>query len=426
MPYTDLQMKNFTQVAYADLADAYTELRIKHPGKTSFTIAELKEVAEKFGNDVKSLNVLSDEELDTWKISGVHDTNSENGFYACIIETEPGKAAVGFRGSESLDDPSNLYNDWIKADFGLLNSTCTNQQEEVERFLDKYKEQLSDYESLAMTGHSLGGNLAEYATIISSKYGLDDDITQCISMDGPGFSNEFINKYQSEIQNMSGVMKHYRWSLVGGLLFDLPGVEYKVADVTNTDNNDLFCVFRHDTKYVNFDENGNIKPGKQDELSIISALISKTFDMYNPIIGFPSIILPFAYGISYIINSDITDKIVNGFKDFINYVTGNTVSDYLRVNMYRLRYDAESLQCLINQIIDQTNGIYDEVNVLGTMWKGSASNAFSQSFANEYEEISTYLKKVKTYIEKIEHIENAYSRCEQSVLQMIDSIHING
>lgn len=38
-----------------------------------------------------------------------------------------------------------------------------------------------------MTGHSLGGNLAEYATIMSYKYGLDTKIKQCVSMDGPGF-----------------------------------------------------------------------------------------------------------------------------------------------------------------------------------------------------------------------------------------------
>lgn len=48
-----------------------------------------------------------------WNISGVHNTNSQNGFYACIIETAPREAAVGFRGSEDMGDLSNVANDWV-------------------------------------------------------------------------------------------------------------------------------------------------------------------------------------------------------------------------------------------------------------------------------------------------------------------------
>ena len=123
-------------------------------------------------------------------------------FYACIVETSPGNAVVCFRGSEDMSDPNNLKNDWIYADMGLLNSTCTNQQAEVERFLAANKELLSKYDNITMTGHSLGGNLAEYATIMSYKYGLDTKIKQCVSMDGPGFSDEFIRANREHIANM--------------------------------------------------------------------------------------------------------------------------------------------------------------------------------------------------------------------------------
>ena len=48
--------------------------------------------------------------------------------------------------------------------------------------------------NITVTGHSKGGNKAQYVTILSSK------IIKCVSINGQGFSNKFINKYQEEIQ----------------------------------------------------------------------------------------------------------------------------------------------------------------------------------------------------------------------------------
>ena len=49
------------------------------------------------------------------------------------------------------------------------------------------------FDNITVTGHSKGGNKAQYVTILSSK------IIKCISVNGQGFSNEFINKYKEEI-----------------------------------------------------------------------------------------------------------------------------------------------------------------------------------------------------------------------------------
>lgn len=46
---------------------------------------------------------------------------------------------------------------------------------------------------------------------------------------------------------MKGVIKHYRWSWVGNLLFDLPGVEYQDVSINEDevvkDNGDLKAIF---------------------------------------------------------------------------------------------------------------------------------------------------------------------------------------
>lgn len=285
MAYSDLQSRAFTQIAYMDLDEKCVDY-CKANGTDSAPLSEILSTSQY--EKLKNLG-LTDAEINSWNISGVHDTNSQNGFYACIIETAPGEAAVGFRGSEDMGDLNNVANDWVGADIGLVNSTCTNQQEEVDRFLQKYKDQLNGYDSVAMAGHSLGGNLAEYATIVSYKYGLDDNIKQCVSMDGPGFSKEFIDKYRDQIEKMSGVMYHPRWSFVGTMLNDLPGVEYQYVEVSNDanaiDDADYNAATRHDTKYLVYDENGKLVEGEQDDLSKITSVISEGVDHLPAPIG---------------------------------------------------------------------------------------------------------------------------------------------
>ena len=290
MAYSDLQSRAFTQIAYMNLDEKYIDY-CKANGTDSAPLSEI--LSTKEYNKLISLG-LKEEEINSWSISGVHNTNSDNGFYACIIETSPGEAAVGFRGSEPMDELGNVVNDWVGADIGLVNSTCTNQQEEVDRFLKKYQEQLKGYGNIAMAGHSLGGNLAEYATIVSYKYGLDDNITQCVSMDGPGFSKEFIDKYRDQIEKMSGVMYHPRWSFVGTMLNDLPGVEYQYVQVEakvtkDEEGNEIVDEYnaatRHDTKYLVYDENGKLVEGEQDDLSKITSVISEGVDHLPAPIG---------------------------------------------------------------------------------------------------------------------------------------------
>ena len=285
MAYTDLQIRAFTQIAYMDLDKKYTDLCIKNE-TNRIPLTEL--LNEKQYDMLRKLHI-SEKEIETWSIVGIHDKNPENGFYACILETGTGEAAVAFRGSEGMGKLENVVNDWVKADFGLLNSTCTNQQQEAAIFLEKYGKQLKAYNSIALAGHSLGGNLAEYAAIVSYKYGLQDKITQCVSMDGPGFSQEFIDKYRDSIEKMAGVMEHPRWSLVGGLLMDLPGVRYRYVSVSNDanelDDKKYGPASRHDTKYLVFDENGCLVSGEQDNLSKIVSLISKDVEILPAPLG---------------------------------------------------------------------------------------------------------------------------------------------
>lgn len=280
MTLTDWELKAISRIAYCDLENAKAD---KLPMSLYDALSkEDREKLVRFG--------ISEEKMRAWKVLKTHDDNGPNGtgFWACAIEVFPGHVAVGFRGSEALDSTQDVRQDWVGADLGLLNSTMTDQQAEAREFFRLNKDWLDDY-TLTLTGHSLGGNLAEYATIISSEYGLDDNILQCASLDGPGHSLEFINKYRDEIEKMSGVMYHPRWSWVGGLLHDLPGVQYRYIDVENSDRADEDYNFgtRHGLEYVKQDEKNpqNFADGEQDDFAKITEVITEGADLLPAPIG---------------------------------------------------------------------------------------------------------------------------------------------
>lgn len=439
MANTDLEMRNITQVAYADFSKAYDYLTSVNPEASSFTIRDLVNVTKILDSnaDISSISCLTDDQLKNWRISCVYDSNSTTGFYACVVETSPGNAVVGFRGSESLGNPNALITDWYGGDIDLLNSTQTIQHLEAEKFLNQYKSQLSSYENLAFTGHSLGGNLAEYSAIVSYKYGLDDALDSCISFDGPGFSNEFLALNRKHIKNMNNKMVHYRWSLIGSLLYDLPGVTYKTCSVSNEsnekDNQEFNFLTRHDTKYLDFDESGNVIQGENDIAILSASAFTKLVD------GLPSwygnsakyAILPLIFVVAG--GEMIWEKIKEAFnvdvtvyKDvvaiFKNLFIGN--KKYLRVNTSQLNSDINTINSLLKKISSNVSGIFNDVIGLNGMWTGSANNAFCAKFASEQKRINNYLKDISKYVEILDNDRNTYIRCENRITDIVHSIMV--
>lgn len=313
MPYTDKQMKDATQLAYMRcFRDA--ETRLINSGKVKpFTVRELIEAsfnrrdaelkAIEFGDvpealnfkellkysslleaDVERILLLNEECLD-WKVLDIHDRNDVNGFYGCVLETGDSEAIVAFRGSES--DGNNLINDWLLADLGLLNSTKTTQQAETERYADEIIEKgiIDKYDFVAATGHSLGGNLATHLNVISALNGrekLYDKLKQVVNLDGPGMSHDYLEKYANEIARTSHKFTHYKWSAIGDLLFSVPGAKIEFLDSNESIHDDMNSLakafWRHDTKTISFNEEGEAKKGKKDNLSNILGPVSRIVD----------------------------------------------------------------------------------------------------------------------------------------------------
>lgn len=244
-------------------------------------------------SDKSIIENFSPEMLD-WKITDIQDLNSLNGFFACCIETSEKEAIVAFRGSENMKEYSNMVNDWARADFGLLNSRGTRQQEETEKYGEYLLEKglINKYDSLAVTGHSLGGNLASHFTIASADEGKEElfnKIKQSVNWDGPGVSDEYLNEHQARIEKTAPKLTRYRWSAVGTLLFDIPGEHSEFLGINEDLHKDdpkerikYKVITRHSTKSLVFDENGKAERGKQDIVSKGLSSFSKAIDKFVP------------------------------------------------------------------------------------------------------------------------------------------------
>lgn len=145
------------------------------------------------GKDWKNtINAIKqDEQLMNMEIAGTHvDYGGTGGGGESALFADPitGEAVVTFRGTASHEWKDNFIGG------GLTNAADGVSTPQQENALAWYHSlDLDKYSTITVTGHSKGGNKAKYITI------MDDSVDRCISIDGQGFSDEFLKKYEDQI-----------------------------------------------------------------------------------------------------------------------------------------------------------------------------------------------------------------------------------
>lgn len=282
MSYSDDQMVIASQIAYfdfdeADFMDGKHTLRelldMEAEGATEEKLSRIKELTDHINQMPNGAQCWN------WSIIDICNDQHGSGMYACTIDTADGDALISFRGSES-DTIENIEKDWGGSDLGLLNSTLTPQQKRAQEYTreiwGKYGD---DYNCFGFTGHSLGGNLAEHAGITAPD-SMRDKIKQCVSLDGPGFSENYMTEHAAEILKSKKYLTHYQWSVIGTLLYMVPAADNRTIQADTPDDHGwMNMLWRHDTHNVTFDDKGNVISGQQDDWAKWSDPISKVIDM---------------------------------------------------------------------------------------------------------------------------------------------------
>ena len=173
-------------------------------------LAELEDSDEQFEGLISGKQwaaiirqIQNDPELYSLDIAGKDDSVPA----ICFTDpNDPDSAAVVFKGTTGQKE-------WWDNGSGFGLSDTEKQKEALE-----YIENLP-YDSITVTGHSKGGNKAQYVTVLSDK------VDRCISMDGQGFSQEFLDRYYAEIEKKGGSITNYYLDgdFVSILLFPIPG-----------------------------------------------------------------------------------------------------------------------------------------------------------------------------------------------------------
>lgn len=150
-------------------------------GLTCEDAADLFRRIDEMPDDFKNLypsRILNDDE-----VRGVCYTNGKS---------DTGEGCVVFRGT------GGTYEAWHDNVLGQC-VVDTGIQMKAADWVDN---DCCTYSNLQICGHSKGGNLAMYATVLCTA-----PIASCISFDGQGFSEDFLNAYPDEIKAASEKIK---------------------------------------------------------------------------------------------------------------------------------------------------------------------------------------------------------------------------
>lgn len=133
-------------------------------------------------------------------------TEAEQQFSAVEIVLDDGTSYISFRGTD------DTIIGW-KEDFNLSTGVVPAQERAVE-----YMERISDkaYGMLRVGGHSKGGNLAIYGSVMCKS--AHDKILEIYSNDGPGFSKEFQESPETAEMMPKIIRIIPEYSIIGTLL----------------------------------------------------------------------------------------------------------------------------------------------------------------------------------------------------------------
>lgn len=179
----------------------------------AMTKAEWKTLLTSFKNNSENKEFLENYVVKNY----VTNDTDENGMRAaCFVnKNDTTDVAVVFRGTTGGSE-------W-KDDVVLANGVSSDIMDNAALYIRNLPIEYGN--NITVTGHSKGGNKAQYVTIVTDRIG------ECVSFDGQGFSQEFLEYYKQEIKDKSSKITSIcgKFDYVNALLFPIAG-EIKYID----------------------------------------------------------------------------------------------------------------------------------------------------------------------------------------------------
>lgn len=194
----------------------------------------------------------------------INDKDAEKQFGAITIHLSDEEMYVSFIGTDST-----LYG-W-KEDFNMSfmdNVPCqVSGKEYLENIAKKYPRK-----KIRVGGHSKGGNVAIYSVLTASQ-DIKNRVIQVYNYDGPGFSKNFINKY--ETQDIINKIKTFipQDSIIGRILYHKEEINIVLSSEKGIYQHDIYSWQIEDGKMTRVEKNTE----KSEEINkILIALLENT------------------------------------------------------------------------------------------------------------------------------------------------------
>ncbi|MBR6044171.1 MAG: DUF2974 domain-containing protein [Ruminococcus sp.] len=140
----------------------------------------------------------------------------------CAVDSVTGTAYIVIGGNYRIGfytSGSGVTSSWCDNFLGAV-QTVTVEQKDILTFFDRAVSRLNG-QRIIVCGHSKGGSLAQYITLMRGSVG------RCYSFDGQGFSDGFIKRHRRLIEKRGGKIQSFTpdRSTVGSLLTPLSTAE---------------------------------------------------------------------------------------------------------------------------------------------------------------------------------------------------------
>ena len=196
----------------------------------------------------------------------------------CMIDTSSKEIYVIFGGNYITgfyEYNNNEMGTWADNFIGAFKKETDEQKRALDfyndamiatkKWLTENQYDISDFE-ITVSGHSAAGNQAQYVTLL---YDGEYEISRCVSVDGQGFSQEFIeyieNSGSKHISNASKITSIVpSTSIVGSLMYKIPGAYQLIVDIdcipqSMTQINSIESLIRTHMPTSLLDESGNLR-----------------------------------------------------------------------------------------------------------------------------------------------------------------------
>ncbi len=182
---------------------------------------------------------------------GQKDTASGGGEGESVLLVNPSsnEAVMVFRGTADREWYDDFYGGGPTTTFDRVSTPQQiNARDWFNKMYNKYD--LEQYDVI-VTGHSKGGNKAKYITLLEGSAKVD----KCVSFDGQGFSEEFIQRYGNAISQYEGLIENHNvdYDFVNLLLHDVGDrYFYKSQNITG------FAEYHSPNSFFEVEPNGDL------------------------------------------------------------------------------------------------------------------------------------------------------------------------